>query len=287
MLALLLAACPGGDKSSPSDSRSTPDTSTQASCVGTGFTPGVEAWSLPAGYPSGTFDSPTDAGGDRSTWAVFDIDGNGGADLVFAQTEGAEDVGRSRWLAYLNSGNGFGPAGTDWELPSGFADGAFTSFGEDSGGLAWGLIDMNADGAADLVVARSDTAPDVGTEHWLVYFNSGGRFGPAATEWALPGGFAAATFDGLADGALGDVTWALLDIDGSGVPDLIVTETEAAADVGRSHWLAYLDGADGFGPAATQWGLPDGYADGAFDHAYDVEDDDTRWGLLDVDGGGR
>lgn len=279
----------GGDEDpkGPAGDDASGTSPTAPACVGDGFSAGVDTWSLPAGYPDGSFDTLADSASDGLGWAVFDLDGRGGLDLVVSETDTDRGVGTTRWLAYLGGESGFGPAATEWSLPDGYTDGSFTTFSGDDDGFVWGLVDMDGDRAPDLVVADADADPDVGTDHWLVYLNGGDGFGPGATEWALPAGYPGRPFAHLADvDSADDVAWALLALDADRAPDLVVTASDAAAEVGQRHWLVYPGGGAGFGPSAVEWGLPDGYVGGTFDRSYDAHRDATDWALLDVDDGG-
>lgn len=105
----------------------------------------------------------------------------------------------------------------------------------------------------------------------------GERFELAATPFALPqGGIALSGFAGPArqDGFenVGDELWVLEDMNGDGIPDLVITtvvrDVLGEEDVDDTfdepygyptrtpHWRVHLGGPNGFAPAFTTWSLP-------------------------------
>ena len=257
---------------------------------GTGFGPSATDWSLPSGFQNGALDSLSDtSSSDGAVWGLLDLTGDGAVDLVVADTDaGSGGIGSTKWLVYENSGTGFGPSAADWSLPSGFQDGALDTLSDSSSsdGAVWGLLDLTGDGAVDLVVSDTDAGTGgIGSTKWLVYENSSAGFGPSATDWSLPSGFQDGALDTLADSSSSDgAVWGLLDLDGDAATDLVVADTDAGAGgVGSSKWLLYANSGSGFGPTASDWSLPVGFTDGAFDTLYDSSSSDgADWTLLNL-----
>ena len=214
-----------------------------------------------------------------------------GTELGSAIT-GSGGIGSTKWLLYGNSGSGFGPAATDWSLPPGYPDGALDSLADSSSsdGVVWGLLDLDGDGAVDLVVADTDAGSGgIGSTKYLLYANSGDGFGPSAAAWSLPAGFQDGALDPLSDSSNSDgVVWGLLDLSGDGAVDLIVAGTDAGSGgIGSQKWLVYENTGSGFSSVATDWSLPAGLQEGALDSLGDESSSDgVVWGLLDLDGDG-
>lgn len=191
------------------------------------------------------------------------------------------------------------------------------------GAQRWRMIDLDGDGAQDLVVTATAGPRDgyyfwnevPGYESdapkWLVYQNDGAGFAADPTEWPVPvGGTYLAGFNDLAgepgvsdDVEYGAQRWRTLDIDGDGLPDLVVTATAVARDGyyfwdevpgydGAPKWLVYKNNGAGFDAEPVEWSVPEGgrYLAGFNDLSGepgvsdDVEYGAHRWRTLDIDG---
>lgn len=60
--------------------------------------------------------------------------------------------------------------------------------------------------------------------------------------------------------AVGELSYATLDIDGDLAPDLVVTDQCDSAGVGTDRWLVYLNVGTGFAATPIEWTLPGGFA---------------------------
>lgn len=290
-LLALLAGCSLSDgKDGPGDGDG--DTASDVpACEGVGFLPTSSEWALPQGFPDATFDAVADTDTrDPYVWGLVDLDGDGSADLVFARNDSVPAVGTDAWHVYGNDGDGFGSTPASWSLPQGFPEGTFDALGDDDAGdgLAWALADLHGDDRADLVLTANPDVSGVGTSTWQVYENDGAGFGAAPVSWSLPQGFPAATFDALADTDSSDAyAWALADVDGDGLTDLVVTANANASDVGTTTWQVYANTGEGFASTPASWSLPQGFPAATFDRlADDDAGDDVTWGLADLDGDG-
>lgn len=258
-------------------------------CVADGFSPTTTSWALPGGYAEATFDTLADTRSADPDWALTDLDGDGLSDLVVTADSVADpDLGTSSWLLYRNTGAGFSATPTTWSLPAGYREGTFPSIADTSSSTpAWGLLDLDGDGAPDLVIAADDANDDLGTTAWWVYLNTGDGFDPVGASWALPGGYAAGTFDAIADDSTSSPSWTLLDLDGDDRYELVVTRDDATGGgLGTTEWLVYDNSGSRFAPTATSWTLPGGYPDDTFTLAYDAQSSDPAWALVDLDGDG-
>ena len=249
--------------------------------TGTGFAEPIN-WQLPTvgGAVDGGFFAPSYVGTalDDDSWTLFDITGDGRPDLVSSsQLVNEPDGPRQRvfgypnelhWRVYRNSGVSFG-AYTNFVLPpnGGAVDGGFatvTGTAAAIGDESWTMFDLDGDGRIDLVSTNHAVASTNGTPFtletfgtpaapaWRYYPNGGNGFG-GGVFWALPttggevgAGFIAPDFTGI---AAGDDSWATVDINGDGRPDLVLTSqlvgNPPVATVfgfpAMPHWLVYAN----------------------------------------------
>ena len=257
---------------------------------GSGFA-SASTFSLPSGFDTDEFDALTDTSGADPTWALLDVDGDHLSDLVVTEwaSSGIAGLGTSKWLVYPNTGTGFGAA-TTFSLPSGFGTNELDAITDTSGANpTWGLLDLDGDGLVDLVVNEwaSSGIAGLGTSKWLVYPNSGTGFG-SASSFTMPSGFGSLEFDALTDTSGTNPTWALADLEGDGLVDLVVSEwtSSGIAGLGTTKWLTYTNSGSGFGSAST-FSLPSGFDTDEFDALSDNNGDDPTWALLDLAGDGR
>lgn len=301
---------------------------------GQGFASTPSAWWLPVGV--GLLErglvsldgSPTDLA--DHAWALRDLNGDHKPDLVVTGRGdfdglvlplGAPDT--PRWDVYLNQGDRFAAAPTAVLLPQGpdallltAPQGAVSG----EGGLIWSLADLNGDSRNDLVIsARHDWTkfstpgfPD--SPHWDVHLGWEQGFQPTPIAWALPqGGSLAGGFIGGPGGlasageAPGDQLWSVLDLDGDGSRELVVTGSLLSPQQGAQvlgadatpHWRVFRVEGDGFSPVYETFAVPAegggalgrGFYSlsggqttaGTLDAPFDVQ----GWELLDLDGDRR
>lgn len=284
------------------------------------------AWAVPPGVGFAgrglVATSGLPGGSQDHAWALRDIDGDGRLDLVVTgygapdpNLGTVEPLGAAkepRWDVYFNEGGRFADAPTAWAVPPDLSLGIAT--GEAVGGSAWDSFDVDGDGWCDVVLTGAGLPLTVfGTAdepQWLVHRGGPDGLAAEASQWRLPpGGGALTGFARVtgAGGAAGDELWSLLDVDGDGRRELVVTgrvgEDGAPAallsDTGAPHWRVHPIGEAGFDLAFETYQLPDGRggADGRGLYAtrggQDVAGklapayDQHGWDLLDVDGDRR
>jgi len=243
--------------------------------TGSGFGDATD-WLLPDLGPAWAHE-PTDRFSDDVNWALLDLDGAGGVELVVTQQPGVVDVGQLRWLRYPNTGHGFGDP-TDWLLPDFGPAWAHEPFDRFSDDVNWALLDLDGAGGVELVVTQQPGVVDVGQLRWVRYPNTGGGFGDPV-DWPLPDfgpAWAHEPFDRFSDG----VNWALLDRS-----ELVIAQQPGAVDVGQLRWVRYPNTGSSFGDP-VDWPLPD-YGPAWAHEPFDRFSDDVNWALLDLDGDRR
>ncbi|MFT3793584.1 T9SS type A sorting domain-containing protein [Flavobacterium sp.] len=291
------------------------------------------------GYDALADYSPGGTVGDQ-TWSVMDMNGDGRPDLVvtaetvefeqFSNQAIAFGTGSNRyWKVYLNNGSGYSTTPTNWPIPQGGHTYSTINYGYDAlygtpegtvGDQTWSVIDMNNDNKPDLVVTAetvefaqfSNQAIAFGSgsnRYWKVYWNTGSGFNTTPTNWTIPqGGHTYSTinygYDALADsagGTLGDQTWSVMDINGDGKPDLVVTaqtvefaqfsnQAIAFGSGSSRYWKVYLNTGSGFNTTSTNWPVPQGgHTYSTIDYGYDALGasaegtiGDQTWSVIDM-----
>ncbi len=218
------------------------------------------ALALPNGPAVGAMPSST----------LRDLNGDGLPDLL--DCNGATESNHT-CLLYANSGNGFsGPVA--WSIPT--ANDSVTNndasvrtpiLTVEGSNLRTikELLDINGDGLPDLVCfqpwsgagqCRNGDGSDTGAacsndaqcpqgrcaRHWDVWFNTGSGFTSTSYPWPAP------PFGGQAPLQIDDVSWALRDMNGDGLPDLI-----DASRTAQVPWTVYLNNGTGFGIVPIPW----------------------------------
>ncbi|MFY0538701.1 FG-GAP repeat domain-containing protein [Nannocystis pusilla] len=292
--------------------------------AGVGFAREAAAWAVPVGGRAGEgFAAPTGqaaAVGDDD-WTLLDLDGDGALDLV--RTAAAYPAGdgfttRTKgfplapfWAVHRGGGgDGFAAAPSAWSLPVGvgFAGrGLVAAAGEpvEVGDLVWALRDVDGDGRPDLVVtgvraSESEVVP-LGwpdAPRWDVYSSDGSRFAAEPQAWALPPGNDAEFFHHVDGAPLAPnaPAWSLLDLDGDGWSDLVVSGRVSGQRLvspgfpDSPFWEVHRGGATGFDAPLTVWSLPPGGgAKTGFAGLTGVAEaaGDQEWAVLDLDGDRR
>ena len=251
--------------------------------TGAGFNTEAIKWPVPAGNDYGPdafgYHDPyrdcNDAD-NRPEWVLSDMDGDNLTDIVVSTSCTDFDTGKSHWLVYRNTGEGFAAQSTVWPLPAGNSTGAFEIYSDppsadcdSEDGTArpeYYTEDIDGDKKPDMVITTSCHDANVGNTHWLVHRNTGTGFSQVGDVWPLPPHYAefAFRFPGLfIEGncnSSGDLpSYLRWDMDGDKRPDIMISRS-CDEDVGVSKFLVYRNEGDGFAETAIDWALPAGYS---------------------------
>jgi len=255
---------------------------------GTGFASSGVDWSLPTGFPSGTFNQLSDSSSESPNWVLLDVDGDGDRDMVGTEYDGIDGLGDTRWLVYRNEAGSWSPSGDTWNLPSGFAGGEFSTHYDRSTSSSpdWTLADLTGDGVPELVVSWWEGFEGVGSTQWMVYPpDPEGGFQAVSQSWSLPEAYPEGTFRLAWDTSADGMDWSLLDLDADGALELVIhreTHSGNAPTVGTTKWLVHDNMGTGFAKAPDNWVLPNGYPDQTFPAASGSSD--VAYVLRDLDG---
>ncbi len=222
-------------------------------------------WPLPDGYGAAAFGALRSAAdctgdGDLPAYRYDDLDGDGAIDLVVTESCADPTLAAGAWRVYANTGAGFGP-GVLRPLSVDFSAGAFVaprpevSCVLESNGLpAWGVVDLDGDGPADIVLTDRCRDDVVGVQRWDRLVNDGAAFSAAPVPWAIPPELQATTLSrdvGLCGAGLPD--YFLLDLAGDSLPDLVVPRPCASTS---SDWGVHANEGDGFAAASVLYTGP-------------------------------
>jgi hypothetical protein len=229
----------------------------------------------PAGLPGGSTDH---------AWTLRDVDGDGRLDLLVTgygapkgdsgQIDPLGTVDARRWDVYFSTGAGFADTATPWSLALDLTFGTAAGELAAAGGFAWDTFDIDGDGWCDLVMTGfGEPLSTFGTPEepsWLVYRGSAEGLQPDGEplHWRVPpGGGVGTGFSRMSatDGAPGDELWAVLDVDGDGRRELVVTgrvgDTGPAvllSDEGTPQWRIHRAQDDGFEMSYRTYAVPGG-----------------------------
>lgn len=155
-------------------------------------------------------------------------------------------------------GSGFDDQALLWDLPFTLRQGG-RDYSVDSQ-TAYHLIDFTSDGLPDFVLTTdfraSDADPLAGSNHWLVFENTGDGFSSDPIQWTVP--YDLTRVRGADQ--LNSNSHTIMDIDGDGTVEFLVhrdnERPNADALVGSAYWLVFENTGLGFSREASDWRLP-------------------------------
>ncbi len=177
---------------------------------GAGWT-ALGPWDYPSmgGVPFMTTERFTDSTYADAGLRIFDVNGDGMADLV--RSDGTSGTGPYVYLA--NGTNGWTYSST-WNFPPI----NFVTNGADNG---MRIADINGDGLPDVVCAARGNS--CAGNSGMIWINTGSGFVDKTTSWSMPkiGGDPLAQSEAFTDSSFQDLSLRLLDVNGDGLADLV------------------------------------------------------------------
>jgi hypothetical protein len=249
--------------------------------TGTGFAAAPIEWPLPA-LGAAWANAPVDPFTNGVNYALIDMTGDRRPDMVVASGAGQPNVGTTAWLVYENTGAAFKAEPINWTLPSLGAMWAEAPTDLYTNGINYAVMDLHGDAHPELVVASGTGQPNVGTTAWLVYDNTGTGFSTTPATWTLPA-LGAAWAETQSDRFTDGVNWALVDLQGDTLPELVVASGSGGAAVGTTMWEVYANTGTGFATSPTPWALPSLGAQWA-ETVHDPYSNGINYGLYDLRG---
>jgi hypothetical protein len=286
MLTLLFSlACSGGLTPLPTDdsgdSADGPD-NPNANCDIYRFAVLPEPFPLPSGYPEGAFRGVVDGDGALPAWGLRDLNLDGALDIVVTQHPDVAAVGTVNWMMHPGSGSGFADAATAFTLPGGYPELSFAGISDTSTASPnWALGTIGN----DLVIYEFSVLPEVGNSQWLRHKNTSSSFEGSSSTVSLPPGYPSMEFRYGYDGSSSNPNWSLVDIDGDGDLDLVITGFDGIEGVGEGRWLVHLFENGAFSSNGSTWLIPT-FGGNELRYTDDRYSEGTNWDLIDIDGDG-
>ncbi len=214
------------------------------------------------------------------TQTIMDMNGDGYVDLVKSAAGGT-------WSIYLGSQNGFASTAVGWSASNSLirdvtVSGDWSSTNKDT-------FDITGDGIPDYVDTTTWTA---GFPYWRVYPGGYANYGfGTAINWSAPSALLRQTkqYGGNTNGSTGQVyTYRdVLDINGDGLPDLVVSGYDGQPSATSYTWSVYLNNGSGFDLALPYFPAPKNTIEAQY---YEIVGTDRRGGiwrqLMDFNGDG-
>jgi hypothetical protein len=225
-------------------------------------------------------------------WDLVDLDNDSILDLILLtdpETDQLWPDGKGvSWRMLKGTGTSFADP-TPWPVPD-LGTGPFKSMERCDGTLGcWQVVDINADGFADLVHSADAGAPTtvwdaLTTPNWHVYLNDGSGFSTNVIQWQLP---TAAHEQGFFRPNLA-AYWRIVDLDGDDAAELVQTRPFPIGagpfyEGQQPFWHRFQPRTEGFEVTPTNWDVPIGTT--PFDSMGKAQDS-LFWETIDIDGDG-
>lgn len=270
--------------------------------TGAGFDEVAIPWPTPPPEASGETDfyqlsNPVPGVGSVG-WDTVDLDGDGLPDLVVTSDDVGQPLdGGSHWMVFRGTGAGFEPSPLIWPTPDISLVGERAFYLTENRHPAfprWSLRDLNGDERPDLIVTSGVGLEPLGDGQWQVFWNHGAGFESTPWPWSTPprelaspyGFYAPEQQAEFSDRAL----WSLLDMDGDGRPDLVLTSSAGVNPLPGNKWEVYRNDGSRFLPTPIEWSLPTREPGGAIGFVVadaPIAPGFSFWSTFDIDSDGR
>ncbi|MEL1242849.1 T9SS type A sorting domain-containing protein [Flavobacterium sp. DGU11] len=249
---------------------------------GTSFSATAIQWNIPIN---------TDTSDYRMSWdyhTLIDMNGDNKPDFVDTENQSTESIpevfangSQKYWRVYLNTGSGFSPTPTQWNIPiSTDSSDYLLSYDYHT------IIDMNGDKKPDFVDTENQATENISDvflngsqKYWKVYLNNGSGFDATPMQWNIP------ISTDTSDYRLSWDYHTVIDIDGDNKPDFVDTENQATESIpdafvngSQKYWKVYRNTGVGFNATAVQWNIPISTDTSDYRLAYDYHT------VIDMDG---
>ncbi|HYC54225.1 MAG TPA: SpvB/TcaC N-terminal domain-containing protein, partial [Candidatus Binatia bacterium] len=173
---------------------------------------------------------------------VFDLDGDGFADMVDTRSECGAPLGS--WCVWRGSATGFADDVTYWRAPGTRLRGLTRSASR----VTTDLIDVDADGRLDYVDTAGFDYQDA--PRWLVYRNEGTGFATSPRPFRAP-------FPYLSRTSGGALLYSMLDMNADGLPDMVAASGDAGSPQllweHTEAWYVFYNTGEGLDPVPVEW----------------------------------
>ena len=208
---------------------------------------------------------------------VFDLDGDGYADLVYGRAEAcAAPMGN--WCVWRGSANGFADQPLVWASPVP----VLRRTGGEGARVVSDLVDVDADGRPDLVDTAGYDSAD--SQSWRLYRNTGNGFATSFVPFPAPLPY-------LANSRGARQVYGLLDINADSLPDLVDAGSWDGVVLPRwdqtPQWRVYFGNGSGIAALPVAWVIEGGAAQLPNFIALRASDGSTLADVFDLSGDGR
>lgn len=208
---------------------------------------------------------------------VFDLDGDGYADLVYGRAEACA-APAGNWCVWRGSVGGFADQPLAWPSPVDVLRRA----GGGGARVESDLVDVDADGRPDLIDTAGYDADD--SPSWRLYRNTGDGFATSFVPFPAPMPF-------LANSSGTRQVYGLLDLNADTLPDLVDAGSWDGIALPRwdqtPQWRVYLGNGSGLASLPVAWGIEGGEAQLPNFIALRAGDGSTLADVFDLTGDGR
>jgi len=252
----------------------------------TGFAASPTSFALPAPLCQTSWDHISQESSTGASYTLMDLTGDGVPDLLVFDDACDATIGTTHWEVYAGSATGFAASPTSFALPAPLCQTNWNHISEDSPtGASYTLMDLTGDGAPDLLVFDDTCDATIGATHWEVYAGSPSGFAAAPTSFALPAPLCQTSWNHISEDSPTGASYALTDLTGDAVPDLVVFDDACDASIGTTHWEVYAGSPTGFAAAPTSFALPAALCQTSWDQLSQGSSTGASYTLANLEGG--